>query len=85
MPCKGLIDKIDNRTLLRIPLCLPPKNFDWRDHIGQLGYLAGWEKTEEGSVSDDLNTVALNITAIDVCNDTYDPKQPNNSIKSYDV
>jgi len=58
-----------------IPLCLPPKNFDWRDHIGQLGYLAGWGKTEEGSVSDDLNTVALNITAIDVCKDTYDPKR----------
>lgn len=58
-------------------ICLPSPDFNWKDHIKELGYIAGWGQTDESSVSDDLNTVALTLSNPDVCKDVYDPQRRN--------
>ena len=71
---KKLDFRVDTRNPV-VPICLPPKDFKWKEHYGQLVYLAGWGQTEASHYSDDLNTVAVKITDPEVCKNVYNPSR----------
>jgi secreted trypsin-like serine protease len=53
------------------PICLPSKDYNWKNHVGQLTLIAGWGMTNSNSSSSVLNHVGVVIQNPQVCQDHY--------------